>query len=222
MTAEFINFDANKKNATMLHLYIFITFVLINNQLLNFMKLKKLFWACLFSIPLFLCSSCDPEPKSINEEELITTVIYTLTPSSGGDNVTMSFNDLDGDGGAAPLTVKGEFQANTIYNGILLLTNEATTPPEDITTEITQEAVDHQFFYKSSKSDLVISYNDKDANGKPIGLLTTLSTGNIGKGNITLTLRHLPNKSATNVSTGDITNAGGETDIEVTFVLDVK
>ncbi len=186
------------------------------------MKSRKFYLSCLIFASIMALSACDPDPKPINEEELITTVAYILTPAAGGNNVVMSFKDLDGDGGTAPIIVKGELQANTSYSGILLLSNETVNPSEDITTEITKEAEDHQFFYKSSKPDLVVLYNDKDVNGLPIGLATALSTGNTGKGTITLTLRHLPNKSAINVSAGDITNAGGETDVEVTFTFDVK
>jgi len=35
-------------------------------------------------------------------------------------------------------------------------------------------------------------------------------------------LRHQPNKSGDNVASGDITNAGGETDIEVTFDVTIE
>ena len=38
----------------------------------------------------------------------------------------------------------------------------------------------------------------------------------------TITLRHEPAKTATGVSGGDITNAGGETDIEVVFDVTVE
>ena len=36
-------------------------------------------------------TSCDKDPDPINEEELITTLVYTLTPRDGGDIVTLSF-----------------------------------------------------------------------------------------------------------------------------------
>jgi hypothetical protein len=35
-------------------------------------------------------------------------------------------------------------------------------------------------------------------------------------------LRHEPNKDALNVASGEITNAGGETDIEVSFPVTIK
>jgi hypothetical protein len=53
-------------------------------------------------------------------------------------------------------------------------------------------------------------------------LTFTLTTGNVGTGNLTVTLRHLPNKSALGVSTGDITNAGGATDAYVSFPVTVS
>ena len=44
----------------------------------------------------------------------------------------------------------------------------------------------------------------------------------MGSGTITVTLRHEPNKDAAGVSSGDIANAGGETDIEVTFNVEIQ
>ena len=103
------------------------------------------------------------------------------------------------------------------------LLNETESPAENVTTEIQEEALDHQFFFQSSISNLNIAYNDVDANGNPIGLSSTLSTDSVAaSGTITITLRHEPNKSANGVSGGDITNAGGETDIEVVFPIDVQ
>ena len=71
-------------------------------------------------------------------------------------------------------------------------------------------------------SDVNIAYNDLDEEGKPIGLSTVLTTGEMGSGTITVTLRHEPNKDAAGVSSGDIANAGGETDIEVTFNVEIQ
>jgi hypothetical protein len=49
-----------------------------------------------------------------------------------------------------------------------------------------------------------------------------ISTSSAGSGTLTITLRHEPNKDGDNVADGDITNAGGETDVEVTFNIDVE
>ena len=171
---------------------------------------------------VFLVSTgCEKDDPSIpNEGELITTVNYILSPVGGGSAVTLSFKDLDGDGGAAPTITGGTLVANQTYSGVLELKNEATTPIGNITEEIRAEAADHQFFFQSTI--LTVAYNDQDANGNPLGLSTTLTTGTTASGTMKVSLRHTLNKSAAGVATGDMTNAGGETDMEITFPIDVQ
>ncbi|MDB4089172.1 type 1 periplasmic binding fold superfamily protein [Flavobacteriales bacterium] len=174
-------------------------------------------------LSLILISSCKKDdPEIPNEEEVITTLTYTLTPTGGGAPVVLTFKDLDGDGGNAPTITGGVLDSNVTYTGAIVLLNEQEDPAENITTEVRDEAEEHQLFYSTSSSDVSISYTDTDANGDPIGITTSLTTTNISSGTIKITLRHEPNKSASGVSTGDISNAGGETDIEVTFNLDVQ
>jgi hypothetical protein len=69
---------------------------------------------------------------------------------------------------------------------------------------------------------MMFSYDDSDSNGDPVGIVTTVHTGDTGNGLLTITLRHEPDKSATGVAGGDITNAGGDTDLEVTFPVMVE
>ena len=171
---------------------------------------------------LFITSCKKDDPIIENEEELITTLIYTLTPEAGGDSVVLSFQDLDGDGAMPPTITGGTLGANTIYNGSLQLLNESVNPAENITVEVQEEAEEHQFFFQNNISGLSIAYTDEDENGHPIGLSSKISTTGSGSGTITVTLRHEPNKTAAGVSTGDITNAGGETDIEVTFDVEIQ
>lgn len=173
----------------------------------------------------FLCMlSCgeDEDPVIVIPPEVITTLTYTLTPSGGGDDVVMSFQDLDGDGGNAPVITSGTLSANTTYSGRLILLNESEDPSEDITEEILEEAEEHQFFFESTLSGLSVSYTDSDANNQPLGLTSSLVTGDPGDGTLTITLRHEPDKSANGVSEGTIDNAGGETDIEVSFDIRVE
>ena len=66
------------------------------------------------------------------------------------------------------------------------------------------------------------SHNDSDANGDPLGLEMTATTGDASAGDVTVILRHEPDKDAEGVADGDVTNAGGETDVEVTFDADVE
>ena len=185
---------------------------------------KNILWALpLFSILFF--TACEKEDPIVpNEEELITTLIYTLTPVGGGSPVEFRFTDLDGDGGDAPVITNGTLSANTTYSGVITLLNETESPADVISEEVADEAEDHQFFYalNSFGFDGNIAYADADGNGNPIGLQTTFTIGAPSTASLTITLRHEPDKSATSVSDGDITNAGGETDIEVTFEVNVQ
>ena len=175
----------------------------------------------LLLVLVFLACEKD-DPTIPNEEELITTLNYILTPSGGGAAITLSFVDLDGDGGNAPMIRGATLAANQTYMGNLELLNETETPAENVTEEIKEEDEAHQFFFRANVSNLSIAYRDQDADGHPIGLKSTLMTGDAASGSLTIVLRHEPNKSAVGVSNGDITHAGGETDIEVTFPIDVQ
>ncbi len=187
--------------------------------------MKKFLFFSLTLLTLGLASCDKDENNTDNEEELITTLVYTLTPNSGQE-VVMSFKDLDGDGGSAPLvTTFGNLIAGQTYNGSLSILNESTTPIDNITTEIEEEALAHQFFFNVSgdlASKLNITYDDKDSENNPIGLKTKVNATSTGTGKLKVTLRHEPNKKASGVATGNIANAAGETDIEVEFNVEVK
>ncbi len=168
------------------------------------------------------CSSDDDNPTPVNEEEVITTMTLTLTPAAGAV-VTLQTQDLDGDGPNAPvINISGPLAANTTYTGSIELLNETETPAEDITAEVQEEDDEHQFFFSTTGSVTGTAYTDQDGNGNPIGLAFTLTTGAAGAGTVMVTLRHQPNKTAAGVSEGDITNAGGETDITETFTVTVN
>ena len=185
--------------------------------------MKNLFYFLLMSGLILSVYSCDPdEPEEgAGEEEVITTLNLTLT-ATNGDVVTMSFVDLDGDGGDAPTITGGTLAANTNYAGSLELLNEAEDPVEDITEEVIEEDEEHQFFFSTTVAGVEVRYADADADGNPLGQVIEVRTGDAGSGAFTVILRHEPDKSADGVMSGDISNAGGETDIEVSFDLTVQ
>jgi hypothetical protein len=179
-----------------------------------------------FFFLLVLIISCSPdENENENEEEVITTVTYQLTPISGGTPVTLSFQDKDGNGGQAPIIKGGVLAKDVEYNGVLTFLNESSSPAVNITEEVLEEGADHQVFFTADAgiiNAIEYAYLDNDSNGKPIGLKTLLKTKAAGSGNFGIILRHKPNKNAAGVSEGDSKNAGGETDIEVSFPLEIK
>jgi len=170
----------------------------------------------------FIGCDDDDNPTIPNEEEVITTVIYSLVPEGGGEEVLFTFRDMDGDGAGEPVITGGTLQSGTVYNGTLTFLNETETPAEDVTEEIRNEDEEHQVFF-SSPGDIVVSYSDKDENENPIGLATKLDAGTTtGTTTLKIVLIHEPDKAADGVSEGDPTNAGGETDIDVSFTVEIE
>ena len=190
----------------------------------NIFQTKSLILTSVFIslISIISCSDDPEDPIIENEEEVITTLTYTLTPSEGGSAVVLSYQDLDGDGANEPTITNGTLSAETTYSGSMTLLNETESPAESITEEIEEEDADHQFFFETTVSGLSVAYADTDYDGNPVGLASTLTTGSAGSGNLTVTLKHEPDKSASGVSDGVITNAGGETDISVTWTITVE
>jgi hypothetical protein len=186
--------------------------------------MKNLKLTALFMITVLLLS-CEKEEvpvlEPINEEEVITTVRVTLT--NGSNTIILESRDLDGDGPNAPvLTPYGNLSANTTYTGTVKFLNELENPIEDITVEVLQEGKEHQVFYQLTNSLGIVTYTDTDVDGKPIGLSFNLVTNNTGNGIMTVILRHVPNKNGAGVAAGNIANAGGETDAEISFPIVIQ
>ena len=96
--------------------------------------------------------------------------------------------------------------------------NETESPAENVTEEIEEEDDEHQFFYTvGSGLDVATDYANFDGDGNPLGTLFVLNVGSASSGGLTFTLRHEPNKPNTGLE-----NAGGSTDIEVTFDVTVE
>ncbi len=181
------------------------------------------------AIVLVSVSSCrnddkdDPvAPTPVNEEELITTLELHFHSAGGTEHKHISFTDLDGDGGGTPVIEGDTLSPDSIYEVEVELWNGSQTPAVDISEEVAEEAEAHQVFFQVVGANATFAYADVDANGQPIGLLTEWTVGAASTGTVTVTLRHQPDKSAGGVSAGDITNAGGETDIEVTLPLVIE
>ncbi|ALI99082.1 hypothetical protein [Rufibacter tibetensis] len=176
--------------------------------------------AILFAASVFTATSCsnDDDPTPNNEEELITTLKLTMVPQGGGTNVTASYRDIDGAGGVAPVITGPTLVPNKVYDVTVEILDESKNPVEDITAEVQEEGDEHQFFYVvSSGLNLAVAYNDMDANNRPVGIKTRMTTTGASSGNLQVVLKHQPGtKSATS------TINTGETDVEVLFPVTIR
>ncbi len=168
------------------------------------------------------CSSDDDNstpPPVINEEEVITTVIVELL-GGVGQEITLRSVDDDGPDGPNPpvITMEGDdFDPNEVYLADITFLNETEDPAEDITEEVEEEDDEHQVFFTVSDGlNITTEYDNFDGNDNPLGTQFTLNTGEVSTGNFTITLRHEPTKPNTGLA-----DAGGETDIEVTFPIEI-
>ncbi len=188
-------------------------------------------------IVLALVAACGDPGGGEDANELITRVELTFTPAGGGTAQTFRFDDDDGDGGFPGMSDPITLTAG-MYELAVAFQNALEDPPEDITLEVRDEAIEHQVFFTGSSvigpatantvGPLTHSYADTDDNGLPIGLTSTI-VASTGSGDLIVTLRHMPPEeppeksadSAANVATGGFSAIGGSSDAQVTFSVAV-
>ncbi len=176
--------------------------------------------AILFSVALF---SCKKETPEANDEEVITTVLLKLTPVTGGNAVTFSYEDLDGPGGNNPVIQPINIQANKAYTASLLVLNKTVNPADTISNEILAEADAHRFYYEpSAGANISVAGLDTDANGLPLGLNSVWTAGNAGTGTMKITLRHYPGTPPNKEAADPVNSTKSSTDIELTFNTTVQ
>ncbi|MDQ3101942.1 MAG: type 1 periplasmic binding fold superfamily protein [Bacteroidota bacterium] len=169
------------------------------------------------------CKKEEPDPATppppVNEEEVFTTVILRFVNNEPGvdETFTLRYTDLDGDGGQAPILQLDTIRTQRYFDLSIELWNESVSPAVNLTGQIQSEGTDHQIFFQNEVPSLMITYDDQDPEGAPIGLNNIAQTGVASNGTLRVTLRHGPDKNASGVADGDITNAGGDTDVEVEF-----
>jgi hypothetical protein len=180
-------------------------------------KTVKLVALLLVTSIAFVSCSDDHDDDHDHEEDLITTVTYTLR--NGNEEVTLEFKDLDGEGGSdGTYNISGPLATNTTYTVAVKILNETESPAEDITEEVKAEDDEHEFFYTTSISGLTIEKTDTDGNNNPLGIETSVTTTAAGSGTLTIVLKHEPTKP----NNGTATNAGGSTDVEITFSVTIE
>lgn len=179
---------------------------------------------------------------------LATTLRLVFTPVDGGDELAFEWADPEGDGSPEvddvllPDASDGDPHDPREYALHLEVWNELEDPVEDVTPEIEADASGHQFFFTGSAVEgpatgenpdaiLAHAYADADDNGLPVGLVNTMRTLDQGDGELIITLRHLPPEDGELVKEAGLAEAvaadglsaiGGDTDIQVSFHIEVQ
>lgn len=167
-------------------------------------------------------------PAPVNEEELITDAYLLFRDDAGNayawhaaqdDGFHHDHGDGDGHGtGEGGLHLHADtLPAGTLMHVEIILLNTSVSPVDTVSHEVLDEGSTHQFFFHAEDVDISFAYADQDGDGRPIGLRSSWAIGAAGTGEVQVVLRHGPDKGAPGVSQGDITNAGGSTDLEVHF-----
>lgn len=181
-------------------------------------QLTKIVFAAFMVTGLLTACSKDDDIVEENEEEVITTMKVTFEPVGGGNTVTFQYKDADGPGGAAPTQDEIVLSPSKSYNVAVQLLNETATPTEDVTEEVEEESDAHRFYFQpSASSNITVANLNNDANGVPVGLTSTWTTGAAATGNMKITLRHYPGNPPGKAADDAVTSTKSGTDIEVTF-----
>ncbi|WP_230392086.1 hypothetical protein [Pontibacter sp. FD36] len=166
---------------------------------------------------LLFTTSCkdDDQPGPDEEEEVITAVTISLTPTGKGQDAEATISTITGTQVQnAPLTLR----PGTEYTAVVTLADESKTPVADMTAEIRNERDEHLLVYTftpdaGSNATVNVAITDMDQNNRPVGLESTVTTGaGTGNGKLKVVLKHQPG----GLKTGTNTTAGS-TDIDVDF-----
>ena len=190
---------------------------------------NRTFLACaLIGLALASCKSEDPVVE--NDEEVITdvTLRFTELNSSGtsvGDPFEFKASDPQGIELGTPSIESVNLSKGKSYKMEIILFNSIAG--EDITAEVQEEADEHQFFFLGTAfvGSPVLTYSYNDQGGELIGLNGTVMVSQspgFNNANMRIILRHDLDKNypgATNPNFENFAQAGGETDLDITFPL---
>lgn len=190
------------------------------------LKKVSLYLLALLAFGFASCESEDPEKE--NEGEVITDVTLKFQELNGSNALVgdvLSFKASDPQGievGKTPTVQSISLTKGKKYQMTIEVTN--SIEGEDITQEILEEAEEHQFFFLGQVFDSsFFSIQYADAGGIALGVKTNVtvsaSTGT-NNSSMRVVLRHDLDKNfpgASNPNFANFVQAGGETDLDITF-----
>jgi len=188
-------------------------------------------------------AACETSDHGHDENEVISLVELTFTPTGGGAPLVFEFSDPDGDGGASGVSDRIDLAAGVEYSLGVRFVNSLAEPPDDITEEVRAEAEDHLVFVLGdvagpastpasalathAYADLESDYGTNAVGDDlPVGLVNTITAKDAGSGKLRLILRHLPELNGQPQKSGDLPGelaAGrdlpGSVDVDISFDL---
>jgi hypothetical protein len=185
------------------------------------------------------CTDVEHDHDHDHDHEVLTTVILNFTDDAAGTTESFEWADPEDDGD--PVIDAILLTDGSSYTLDVELWNELEDPAEDVTSEIGDEADEHQFFFTGSavqgpatgtNDEAIVEHSYDDDDGVlPLGLENSVTTLGMGSGEFVVTLRHLPEENgaavkvaglAEDVAAGGFGSIGGANDIQVTFDLTVQ
>lgn len=181
-----------------------------------------------------IITACEKEnidatkPQDNNAQELITTVVlngYNVNNPSL-NQISVKWEDLDGDGGNAPIIDTLQLDSGITYRVNVLMLDKTKTPFDTISNEVLKEANEHQLFYTLSSNlndKLNITRLDNDNNNPPLplGLAIRIAPTSIMPssipiiGSLNVKLSHYDGVPKT-------TSPSAESDIDINFPIKLK
>jgi hypothetical protein len=211
-----------------------------NSSIIDAKSIRALSAALAFATAGLLFGCSDDDPQKEDTPELITQATLTFTPSGGGTAVVVTATDPDGEG-VQDLAVDGPINLSkdktyVLTIGLINGLAEPSDPEYDITSEVEEEGIEHQFFFSwtnnvfsnptgngnidngSDEVNYTGGDNSIDADNRSLGLTTTWSSAaSIASGTFRVVLKHQPDlKSDTSDSNT------GETDLDITFTINIQ
>jgi hypothetical protein len=179
-------------------------------------------------------ASCESEDPVIeNDEEVITDVTLRFTElDDSGNNVGAPFDfvasDPQGIELGSPSIETVNLTRGKTYRMEILLYNSIAD--EDITEEVQEESDEHQFYFLGTAfvGSPILTYTYDDLNGESLGLngqVIVAQSPGFNNANMRVVLRHDLDKSFPGADDPNFENfiqAGGETDLDITFPLVVN
>lgn len=161
------------------------------------------------------CSETSPGPDNQVDHDVVTTVTFTLRPTTGGtDSLVYVWEDIDGVGGNGPNRIDTmKLKAGVLYSCSVKLENRSVSPTMDITSEIEEQLDNHQFIYTLPVQYGTVTILDKDSRNLPVGLnfdLQSTTDAELALSTFMMSLYHYEN--ATDKVAGV---PGSETDVSI-------